>query len=130
MSNRSHKKTRQSEIWIEDEEILCLKFNEDAEIDIEEARACFGIYKDLGFGPNKKVLQLIDGSSNFIINSDARTFVAKEGKNFFHASAIVSENLAIRLLVNFFNRIHKQEVPFKMFSSEKKARQWLKKFGK
>ncbi|MCD6018935.1 MAG: hypothetical protein K0S53_2056 [Bacteroidetes bacterium] len=116
-----------SEIWFDEEGILVLKPDEGAELDLEEVESCFEAYKALGIGPHNKVLELInarDGS----MTADARAFAAKNGVNYFIAAAIISDSLAVRLVVNFFNSFYKQLVPFKMFATEEAARNWLRTF--
>ncbi len=123
-------KTKFSEIWLEQSGLLCLKFNDNVEADLEEVQRAFKVYEDLGLGPNKKVLQLMFGQNNFTITPEARAYAAKKGNDFFIASAMISNNLAVRMLVNFFNKFDNNQVPFKMFGTEAEAREWLGKFKK
>ena len=121
-------KHKVTEIWIDEEGILILKCVAEEEIDLEEVTKCFETYKALGIGPHNKVLQLIDARIGSAMPSDARAYAAENGKDFFIASAIVNDSLAVKLLVNFFNNFYKQLVPFKMFSTEEAARKWLNTF--
>lgn len=123
-------RTKLNEIWIDDEGILILKPDDGIEIDQEEVEACFKAYQSLGIGPKNKVLEIIDARGNNTLTPEARTLAAKMGKDYFIASAIISESLSIRLIVNFFNKFYKQDVPFKMFANEKSAREWLRTFRK
>ncbi|MES2513264.1 MAG: STAS/SEC14 domain-containing protein [Bacteroidota bacterium] len=118
-----------NEIWLDDEGILILKPSEGVELDLDEVKACFEAYRSLGIGPNNKVLELIDARDGSM-NSEARTYAAEHGKDYFIAAAIVSDSLAVRLVVNFFNGFYTQVVPFKMFATENEARKWLKTFIK
>lgn len=120
-------KTKQTEIWIDEEGILIVEPFEGAELDLDEVKLCFEVYKELGANPNNKLLQLIntiDGS----MDPDARAFSANAMTDYFIASAIVSNSLAVRLIVNFFNTFYQSKVPFKMFSNEEDARKWLNSF--
>lgn len=122
-------KTNYNEIWIDDEGFLMLKPTPGVELDLEEVKACFEAYKSLGIGPDNKVLEIIDARDGSM-SSEARTFAAENGKDFFIASAIISDSLAVRMVVNFFNTFYSQVVPFKMFANEKDAREWLRTFKK
>ncbi|HLG02458.1 MAG TPA: hypothetical protein VI731_02615 [Bacteroidia bacterium] len=118
--------TGKSTIWLDHEGILHLVLEEGAEIDLEECERCFKIYRELGCEENK-VPQLIDGRSAFNITSAARDYAAEQGKKVFIASAIISDSLPTRMLVNFFNAFYpKKGVPFKMFSGENEAIAWLR----
>lgn len=128
MPETKHISAKGSEIWVDDEGILNLKLSEYEEADLEEVKACFELYKSLGFGPHKKVLQIIYSPENLPVNHEARTYAANTGKDFFIASAVISNSLAVKLVVNFFNKFYKHNVPFKIFSTEQAARTWLHSF--
>jgi len=120
-------RTKMSEISIDDEGILILKPFEGAELDLEEVTACFEAYRKLGIGPDNKVLEMIDARDSSM-TSEARAYAAEHGSNYFIAAAIISDSLAVRMVVNFFNTFYKQLVPFKMFADEQSARKWLRAF--
>ncbi len=120
-------KTKLNEIWIDDEGILILKPIEGAELDLDEVKACFAAYRELGVGPHNKVLELIDARDGSM-SGEARSYAAEVGKDYFIAAAIISDSLAVRMVVNFFNTFYTQLVPFKMFATEEAARKWLRTF--
>ncbi len=120
-------KTKFNEVWIDEEGFLVLKPLTGVELDLEEVKACFRAYDELGIGPNNKVLELIDARDGSLM-PEARTYAAEMGKNYFIAAAIISDSLAVRMVVNFFNTFYKQIVPFKMFATEEAARKWLRTF--
>ena len=120
-------KTAYNEIWIDHEVFLMLKPVPGVELDLEEVKACFEVYKSFGIGPNNKVLELIDARDGSM-TSEARNYAAENGKDYFIASAIISDSLAVRMVVNFFNTFYKHVVPFKMFANEEDARVWLRTF--
>jgi hypothetical protein len=122
-------KTKMNEIWIDDEGFLILKPQEGAELDLEEVKICFESYKKLGVGPDNKVLEIIDAREGSM-TSEARTYAAEVGGDYFIAAAIISDSLAVRLIVNFFNNFYRQTVPFKMFSTQEEAKKWLRTFIK
>lgn len=119
--------TKSTQIWIDDEGILHVKIKEGAEVDLEEVKFCFDIYKKLGCHKNK-VLQLIEGGSFFTFDNNAQKYAAKHGGDFFIAAAIINNSLAIRMLFNFFNAFFKNRVPFKMFITKQEALKWLRTF--
>lgn len=119
--------TKLNQIWIDDEGFLILKPQEGAELDLDEVKACFRAYDQLGIGPHNKVLEIIDARDGSM-TTEGRAYAAENGKNYFIAAAIISDSLAVRLVVNFFNTFHKQLVPFKMFKNEEDAREWLRTF--
>lgn len=116
-----------NEIWIDDEGFLILKPKEGVELDLDEVKVCFEAYKSLGIGPHNKVLEIIDARDGSM-TTEARAFAAEVGNDYFIAAAIISDSLAVRMVVNFYNSFYKQKVPFKMFSTEEAARKWLRTF--
>jgi len=122
-------KTTNTEIWLDEEGILHLKGADNCIIDLEEVMECFSIYRDMGL-KNNRVLQLIDARNHFSMAKEGRDYAAIHGKDYFIASAIVSDHLAVRLMVNFFNRFYKHKVPFKIFNTHAEAFSWLRKFKK
>ena len=123
-------KTKTSEIWIDDRGILNVKVSEGAELTYEEVKNCFDIYRELGCGGDNKVLQLMYANVNAAMSKEAREYVAKQGQDFFIASAVITNNLAIRLIANFISKFYKLGFPFKIFDSEDKALEWLLKYRK
>ncbi|MGQ0829515.1 MAG: DUF7793 family protein [Bacteroidota bacterium] len=123
-------KTNVAEIWIDEQELLRVDIFEGAELNLEEVIICFDSYRELGCGPNNRVLQLMDARVNCTMTKEARDYVAKHAKAFFIASAVVSDNLVVRLIANFINKFYQLDVPLKLFHSEEKALEWLMKFRK
>lgn len=128
--NSSEKiETRTAFIWIDDEGILHLKLKEGTKINLQEVEKHFNIYKELGL-QKKKALQLFEGGSFFSFTSEAMKYVSRNGSEVFIASAIVNNSLAIRILFTFFKRFFYQAFPFEMFSTKRKALEWLRTFKK
>ena len=125
MNSSERTETGKAFIWIDDEGILHLKLNEGAEIDLKEVEKHFSIYKDLRLQKHK-ALQLFEGGAFFAFNSDAMKYVANNGSDFFIASAIVNNSLAIRILFGFFKKFFDQSFPFEMFGTKGEALKWLR----
>ncbi|MFL5762857.1 MAG: hypothetical protein ACJ77K_02875 [Bacteroidia bacterium] len=124
-------RTKYSVIRLDRNGILWLSPDENADLDLKEVEACFRAYAEMGIGPDNKVLQIIDARGTVQMTKEARDYAAKHGERFFIASAIISSNLSIRLMVNFFNMFYKtQIVPFRLFDTEENAMKWLSKFEK
>lgn len=121
-------KTKMNEIWIDEDGFLILKPFPGAELDLEEVKCCFEAYESLGIGSHHKVLQIIDARDGSMTH-EARAYAAEVGMNYFIAAAIISDSLAVRMVVNFFNTFYKHTVPFKMFATEEDARKWLRTFA-
>ena len=79
---------------------------------------------DLGKGKKMYIYMEILEFSN--ITPEARKFSAtKNYAEFISASAILIDNLAKRMMLNFYNTINKPIIPTKGFSSKENAIEWL-----
>lgn len=122
-------RTESFDIWVAEEGILRVDAFEGVEVDLEQTKKSFDIYSRLGFGPGKKkALQIMNGNKYFSMTKEAKDYVAQQGKLFFIAAALISDSVALRLMVNLYNSVYKHNVPFKMFATEEKALEWLRKF--
>jgi hypothetical protein len=119
--------TGNNEIHIDSEGILRVKAIKEGEIDLAEVQRCFNIYKELGC-TERKALQLLDLSLSVTISKEARDYTDKMAPDYFVASAVVSDSLAVRIIVNFCVRFFNPAIPLKMFDTEKEALAWLRKF--
>lgn len=119
--------TKHNEIWLDDEGILRVRSVEGTELDLEEVKECFEIYRKLGVD-KEKCLQLLIPSGHLILTKDAREYSAQQGKHFFKAVAIISNSLIVRMLFNFFNSFYNHGVPFRLFANEEEALKWLRKY--
>jgi hypothetical protein len=122
-------RTKFTEISFDDRGILWLKPDKDADLDLEEVMQCFEIYGRIGVNKDNKVLQVIDARTNVTMDKEGKEYAAVNGNNYFLASAIISDNLSVRLIVNFFNLFYKNRtVPFRLFGDEESAIKWLLKY--
>jgi len=122
--------TQHNEIWLDEAGVLWVCAHSMYEMDIDETKACFEVYRQMGLGAHHKVLQVIDARQSFTLTKEARDYVAEHGKTFFMASAIISNSLPVRLIINFFSTFYPNQVPLKIFGNEKEALKWLQQFKK
>jgi hypothetical protein len=129
MATTTKIRTKHSEIWLDEEDMLIVQMDNDIELDLEEVKASFEVYAALGYGNGHKALQLIlSQEESSSMPADARKYAAERAKEYFIASAVVGQSLAVRLVVNFFNAFYKRQIPFRMFETEEAARAWLRQF--
>ena len=119
------------DVRIDEEGILRVHIHEGVEIDLELVKNMLSKYRELGLGPGKeKRLEIMTTDGFASMTKEAREHIAFHGKDYFIAAAVINSSLAIRLLVNFYNSVYRHGVPFKLFASEEKALEWLRKFKK
>lgn len=117
-------RTRVSEIWLDDFNILRVRSISEEVIDLEEVKSCFQIYESLGCKTGNS-LQILYTSNILGMTRDAREYVGLNGKYYFKASAIVGTSLATRIIINFFRNFFKDPVQLKLFRTDEEALEWL-----
>lgn len=122
-------KTSVADVWINDDGILYVKLFDGVEINDVDAKGLFDAYEKLGC-KKKKVLQLVDAQVDCTITPEGRQVSLKYSKDYLIASAVISSNLAVKLIINFFNNFLKYDVPLKIFGTEQEGLKWLSKFRK
>jgi len=99
----------------------------DTEITLENVRKNFDI--TYNFTNGKKVKTLIDIrniSFNYIPKEVLQYLSDNTYNQYQVAVAVVINNLALKILANFYMKVFKPKVNTKIFDSEEKAMQWLK----
>lgn len=118
--------TSLGEYWITENGVLYKKVKENAHIDIIELKKSFKAVRE--FTGNKKTLMLYDGRTHFTVTHEAMEYYRTEIAAYSIASAIVSDRIGIRIMVDFAVKIMGVPSPVKMFSGDEKAMKWLLTF--
>jgi hypothetical protein len=106
--------------------IVVHKFSENEIIEKENIKEMFAVMKVFHgvTGKMHPTLNLVPESLN--LTKEAREFgIKKEVNQYTSASAIVLSSLAHRILGNFIMKVQKPAMPFKLFTSEEVASEWL-----
>ena len=120
-------KTRTCEMFIDIFGILHVKILGGVIVDREDAADNFLVAKHLTKG--KPILKLVDARNLYRIKPEARLFVEKENEPGTHiAKAIVVGTFVRKYIKEFFLRQEHSPFPVKIFTSEKKAVEWLRSF--
>jgi len=72
---------------------------------------------------------VVSAGKNVMITKDARdNAILIEPLSPINASAIVVQNLAYRLIAEFFIKVQKPKMPYKIFTDKQNAYEWCKQF--
>ena len=115
------------EFW--DNAIICIKLKEGIHIELEDVKAQRRFFSTKYNGYTKHFI-LVETAPNGTISKEAREFSAKpEINSTTKATAIISNSLADRIIINFIVKFTKnQPVKMKMFDNKQKAMNWLLSF--
>lgn len=114
-----------AKIWME-EEIIFVKFIDKLDMTLEKAQSAVEARLSVCAGISYPVLVDMRGIRS--VTREAREYLAGEGTRLIKAGALLVESPLSRTLGNIFLWINKPEVPTRLFSDEKEAKEWLKKF--
>ncbi|MES2138791.1 MAG: hypothetical protein V4511_03730 [Bacteroidota bacterium] len=117
--------TKYVKIWIEEGILYCIYAN-DLDVDIETVKSVVTSRIDFSKGVSYPVLIDVKGIRSF--TKEARDYAGKEGAKLIKASAIIVDSALTKTLLNLFLLINNPNVPIKLFTDEKEAKEWLQHF--
>ena len=112
-------------ISLDDNRVLLIKFRDGADVDLEKTKeimsTCVGLVKD------KKFYLITDGRDiHGSIDHGSRKYMSEHEINKLSlAQAIVVNNMALRLVANFYLKFYKHDQPMKVFAGIREARKWV-----
>jgi len=122
----NHIKTKINEKWIDENGLVWMKAIEGVHIDLDALKEDHE--RTLELAKDHKILVMYDARNHFTITPEARAYLSSGILNSNRiATAVLSDNLGVRLLVNFMSLINPPKSPIKMFSNEAAALEWLNK---
>lgn len=121
-------RTRIAEVSLIEQGIVRVKFDEDAEIGIDDIQR--SIEASLKLTGGKKHAALLDARTNVSITQGAMKYGAS-AKVLQHrtATAMLTERLSVRIFGNFFNGFFRPKIRNRIFSNEAEAIEWLRSFS-
>lgn len=123
----NYRTCRTAELWSDDDDISWLVFLPESEVEEDDASEIIRTAEQTFVGEAYVVLADIRLMKS--ISNEARTYLASQQAEQLHAAvAILVESMATRLIANFFINFHKPGRPTRIFSDERKAVEWLKKY--
>jgi hypothetical protein len=93
---------------------------------IENTRQNFELVKRIS--KNKKICHLTFLSKSGIPDKQTRTYVTSELPNVYKAMALVSKSGLGKVIMNILFGLKPPVLPMKTFSTEAKAKEWLKQY--
>jgi hypothetical protein len=117
--------TTVAKIIIDDDNIVHIIIKEGANIDTPQVKNIYELIDRMYEG--RPPLVLLDGRCDYKLTSDARAYIAENAKSRV-ASALVTNNIAMKSLFNIFIKINKPATPYRIFTNLDEALSWLKSF--
>ncbi len=118
-------KTEINEKWIDQDGILSMQVLEGPHIDLETRLKDHRLGQELI--EHQPVYAIYDASRFFTITPEARDYLNSGVLNQNRkATAVVTNNLAVRLIVNFMNTFKARNSLLKLFPDEKSTLDWIR----
>ncbi len=119
--------SKEASIVLKSNGIVYVLFKDDCVLDIDLQFRLLDSYNEITSGKLMPFIFL--AAENVMITKEARdNATSLESISPIGASAVIVNNLAYKLIANFYIRFNKPKRPFKSFSNEKEAVTWLKSF--
>ena len=93
---------------------------------LDVAKAC--VESRIFYSGNKPFPLLVDMRGIKSVTRDARLYMSTVGATLVKGAALITGSAVNRTIGNIFLKIDRPPVPLKLFTSEEKAREWLKQF--
>jgi hypothetical protein len=120
-------RTKTSEMFLDEHGILHKTVIENSHADLATLKESEEATHNLTKG--ERVLELYDARNHFTLTEDAMQYAQKEILNKQRiATAIVSNKVAIKIMVDFIMNVLKSETPIKIFNTKEAALKWLLTF--
>lgn len=108
------------------EGVLWLIIKDDVELDVKEIKELTSVCEKLAH--NQPYILITDARVNVSVTSDARKAAAsKEICPLIVANAVLVNNIAVRMIANFFTKVNKPHFKNKVFNEEEEALKWIRK---
>jgi hypothetical protein len=107
--------------------IIYVTFKQDVKLDVKDIKEMISAAEEL---TGKKMYLLFNDVRNYVVMTpEARKLAAdKKGAPLTIASAVLTNSVALKLIANFFVKVHKPHFPQKVFTDRLKAHLWLMSF--
>lgn len=117
--------TPEAEIKLRSDGITHVHYKTNVVIDADTQLSMREIFKELA--PGKKLKYIFSAETGVTFTKEAReNSVAVDSP--IAAYAIIANNLAYRIIGNFYLKVNKPLVPYKLFSTADEAIEWLNSF--
>ncbi|PBQ30710.1 hypothetical protein CNR22_02615 [Sphingobacteriaceae bacterium] len=114
----------EANIVLRSDDIIHVDYNKDVTLDVELQIRMRAIFDKLADG--KKKLFIFSAAEGFTLTKEARNNSdIMNGDSPIAAYAVVANNLAYKLIANFYLKVNKPKVPFKIFLTIDDAAKWL-----
>ncbi len=108
--------------------IVHVLYHKNVTLDVELQMQMLQLFKDLA--GNVKHPFVFSALEGVVVTKEARdNAILIEEESPISAAAVIADNLAYRLIANFYLKINKPKCPYKVFHKMDEAVLWLKQFN-
>ncbi|MCP4520849.1 MAG: hypothetical protein GY827_04015 [Cytophagales bacterium] len=100
----------------------------NVEIDLEVAKEV--VTTRLQFQQGETYPTIVFGDNILNANKEARDYFVQKGEEGLSAAAMVVTGVITKMLVNFYLKVSKPNIPTKFFNTEEEALEWIIQFRK
>ena len=111
-------------ICLRSDGIVYVAYKENVTLDVKLQTDMLDLFREIT--GNQKTNFIFETDEGFVVTKEARDNAANLEKDTpVNASAMIVTNLATRLVANFFIKVNKPAIKYKLFGNHKDAIEWL-----
>jgi hypothetical protein len=111
-------------ICLRSDRIVYVAYKENVTLDVKLQTHMLDLFREIT--GNQKTNFIFETDEGFVVTKEARENAANLEKDTpVKASAMIVTNLATRLIANFFIKVNKPTLKYKLFGNHKDAIEWL-----
>jgi hypothetical protein len=115
-----------SKYWFDDMGIMCAVVKKGLELSADQRRAAFSDFRNkMG---EQKICMIVDITDSAPIGKEIQNFNLQNFPKVFKAIAFISRSAYSRMLGHLYLGMHSNPFPYKIFSNEKDAREWIRQY--
>lgn len=123
------RETKTHVLYLDEHGIIHIDLREGAHVELSSLHEVHKICNELA--GNGKKLVMVDARPHHTMTDEAMSYLNSQMVDKSRlATGIISEKLAIRIMVDYITNILKPHSPVQMFSTEEEALKWLLEFKK
>ena len=112
-------------IRLRNDGIIHVFYKENVTLDVALQNRMVALYREIT--NNGKANFIFQSDEGFYFTKEAReNSIALEANTPVNASAVIVTNLASRIIANFFIKVNKPKIKYKLFGTVEEAADWLK----
>ena len=113
-------------MWFDEDGVFRSVTKKDKTVDKQAMQITFDYIHQ--FKCSEKICWIGDITNASPVEKEARAYAAEETPKFIRALAVITNSSVSKMMADLFLLVYKPPYPTKLFTNEKDAKEWIKRF--